>query len=568
MNTIARRLTVLAGASLVSLGALGSGGCNDHPLKEVELDRASEDDGIVDVVQRKDVDILFVIDNSGSMGEEQATLAANFGAFIEKLEDPDVEANYRIAVTTTDANHRHCAGGEDGRFQFSSCRSRAHEFQRGGTSDEANNFFDESCLSVCELDDLETIPTTTLDDPDPKPRPWIESIGGVTNLPEGITTTQAFQCAGPQGVAGCGYESPLESMRRAFLRTEDANEDEFGFVRPGAILAVVFVTDEADCSARWKDINDPWDADGMQTFWTEDNLDEGYPQSEVCWYSGVTCTDNGDGTKECHPANKDAAGMDADEDESVLFPISRYTDFLQAIENDKRERDLTAGLESSDVLVAVIGGVPTGYQAGDEIPYRDGLVGEDIDFQRQHGIAPGCSAEGVGQAVPPVRLRDFAASFETQDEDPTNLFSVCKPDYTPALDKIAKLIETQVRPACVPVCVEDTDPLTDTVEHQCVVTETVPNKDGSVTERTVPECEIDGGDARIPDDGELCYVSKSDQGGETETTLDDMDQTCIDEGWNLELKVVRADGVREEPGSSIRAKCTTSARKAVDCPGL
>ena len=114
----------------------------------------------------------------------------------------------------------------------------------------------------------------------------------------------------------------------------------------------------------------------------------------------------------------------------------------------------------------------------------------------------------------------------------------------------------------------NTGGLPDIVEHQCVVTETVPNKDGSVTERTVPECEIDGSEAKIPGDGELCYVSKSDQEGETETTLDDMDQTCVDEGWNLELKMVRADGIREEPGSSIRAKCTTSARKAIDCPGL
>ncbi|GDX82832.1 hypothetical protein LBMAG42_46430 [Deltaproteobacteria bacterium] len=46
-------------------------------------------------------DVLFVVDNSASMVEEQAILAANFGAFVELL--GDTTADYRIGVTTTDA---------------------------------------------------------------------------------------------------------------------------------------------------------------------------------------------------------------------------------------------------------------------------------------------------------------------------------------------------------------------------------------------------------------------------------------------------------------------------------
>ena len=55
------------------------------------------------------IDILFVVDNSRSMVEEQEALAANFERFLE-LVDPDPsrggergEVDYRIAVTTTDA---------------------------------------------------------------------------------------------------------------------------------------------------------------------------------------------------------------------------------------------------------------------------------------------------------------------------------------------------------------------------------------------------------------------------------------------------------------------------------
>jgi hypothetical protein len=46
------------------------------------------------------VDVLFVVDDSGSMGEEQQNLAANLGAFIDAANT--WEADYRIGVTTTD----------------------------------------------------------------------------------------------------------------------------------------------------------------------------------------------------------------------------------------------------------------------------------------------------------------------------------------------------------------------------------------------------------------------------------------------------------------------------------
>ena len=46
------------------------------------------------------VDVLFVVDDSGSMGEEQDNLAANFSVFIEAANA--WQSDYRIGVTTTD----------------------------------------------------------------------------------------------------------------------------------------------------------------------------------------------------------------------------------------------------------------------------------------------------------------------------------------------------------------------------------------------------------------------------------------------------------------------------------
>src|SRR5438552_17520406 len=46
-------------------------------------------------------DILFVIDDSGSMAAEQALLANNLDAFIDTLVASPVQNNFRIGVTNT-----------------------------------------------------------------------------------------------------------------------------------------------------------------------------------------------------------------------------------------------------------------------------------------------------------------------------------------------------------------------------------------------------------------------------------------------------------------------------------
>ena len=50
--------------------------------------------------QMEKVDILWVVDNSGSMEEEQDSLARNFDLFIEELLKKDID--FKMAVTTTD----------------------------------------------------------------------------------------------------------------------------------------------------------------------------------------------------------------------------------------------------------------------------------------------------------------------------------------------------------------------------------------------------------------------------------------------------------------------------------
>ena len=531
------RLALLVCASVV-LPSLAA--CLDHPLKEVEYE-AQQNKGIgVPLAVNKDVDILFVVDNSGSMGEEQATLAANFASFIDVLERPKVSANYRIGVTTTDNGNPWCqgTGAEAGALQLSSCRSRPQSFVFDGA--QPYDATEEACNAVCpeEWTDIEIQPTTLDGEGEAKPRNWIESIEGRTNLPEGLSTVQAFQCIGPQGINGCGFESPLESMWKALRRSTTADDPDFGFMREHAILSVIHVTDEADCSynTEFESIFLP---QGNRVFWSDQDAPS--PTSAVCWNAGVAC----DGS-DCRAVNLDVDGNEVADDEAnalaVLRPTSRYTELLQNLEDEKKRIS-----PEQELLVAIIGGV----NDDGSVTYQDSL--SDPDFQRDFGIGPGCESSS-GRAVPPVRLRELADAFKVGEDQ--NMFSICNSDYSDALEAIAKAIADQVEPTCMPACVGDSDPSTDALDPSCVLLQDIPDGEGSSTEVEVPPCEAN--DA-VPDGHDVCY---------TALTGDERSKDCVNAGFNLEFRIERREGAYVAPGTGIRATCELSQNKAVECPEL
>lgn len=81
-------------SSLVPLMALFAGGCIEYnPTQDVGIDIFNQD-------PPKAIDILLVVDNSGSMANYQSKLGQNFDAFISWFVQGNVD--YQIAVTTTD----------------------------------------------------------------------------------------------------------------------------------------------------------------------------------------------------------------------------------------------------------------------------------------------------------------------------------------------------------------------------------------------------------------------------------------------------------------------------------
>ncbi len=174
------------------------------------------------------LDVLFVVDNSSSMLEEQKALTEAFEPFVLALRgslrgnNPDlgrVELDLRVGVTSTDL-------GAGNRIDVPSC------LKLGG---DAGALLDQARVPGC-----------------PRPLdPWIElRADGTTNVPGGSADSlpraaQAFACIARLDTIGCGFEQPLEAARRAL----DPAGPNRGFLRADAALALIVMSDEDDCSA-------------------------------------------------------------------------------------------------------------------------------------------------------------------------------------------------------------------------------------------------------------------------------------------------------------------------------
>jgi hypothetical protein len=515
---------------------------------------AGETEGTVLIGTSRGIDVLFVIDNSGSMAQEQANLAANIGAFVDVLEA--LGTDYRIAVTTTDSGNPRCPAPtftpENGDFVLSSCLDRVQqsEFEFNGED------FSFACTDFCTKMDADVLvePTTTDVDDVATPRRWIERTAGQSNLMGFADNVEALRCYLPQGVAGCGFESHLESMFQALAASSSPDSKNFGFIRDIAQLAVVIVSDETDCS-RSPGADEIFTTN--KVFWN--SPDDVAPTSAMCWRAGVSCTGGPGVFTECHADNFDVQGqagaLDAD---AVLQPISKYVEFVQGIEDLKQTLD-----PNQEVRVALITGVPVGYESfQNEIPYEDSA---DPQFQDNFGIGPGCilgDPNFAATAVPPVREREFAEAFADQDE--RNLFSICQEDYSAALAEVAEGIAEQIKPACIPFCVRDVQPETQLVDPNCTLREV-----NLVTEESneIPKCgEVDG--AWVPPAGvTVCWAGLPDPDGTfTPSQIDNMSPECVDEGFNFQVILVRTEPA--PAGTVTEATCELSQNKQQDCPNL
>lgn len=495
--------------ALAPLALLACVGCNDHPLKPICYGHYTETTTQVSLDSRRKVDILFVIDDSGSMGEEQGALAANFSVLVEQLESLEVGADYRIAITTTDNPHPFCPdrSAELGALQLRTCLSHIDDFMSFSGDDRR----DEACRSWCpaELEGLAPVPTALEEGGPLAPRPWLERSDVSTNVPEGITTAQALACWGPQGLQGCGYEAPLEAVLAAFARSDDDADPAAGFLRDDALLQVVIVTDEVDCSIA-PGGEAAFDPDGSRVLWGDYDGDSA--PSAVCWRAGTACQTLPDGRTECVPADLDLEGRPVAPDDAVLLPIDRYIEALRELDERKREQMRT---DDAQVLLSVIAGVPQGWD-GSPLDYASG---DDPVFLENFGVGAGCRSE-MGQAVPPVRILEVASEFGE-----ANVFSICDGDYRPALQAIGgRLVEQLSRPTCI----ADGHAVEDGEVDGCYVQQRVGDES-----HAVPKCERDGDGWVLGAGQALCSYA----------VTGDVHASCLADDSDVEIRYLYAPGI-------------------------
>ena len=194
------RLTVTITACAAALWA-----CTGHPLQAPDPQPEIQTDLPFSVSPENKLDVIFLVDNSRSMAQEQASLARNFPLFMRELQNLG-ELDLQLAVISSDVG----AGG----INNDNCRETGHS----GIFRTGNN---------CGLAPGATFLTVGRD--------------GSKNFTGELT--DVFGCVATLGTGGCGYEHQLQSLRTALYRPEQMN-----FLRPDAHLAIVLITDEDDCS--------------------------------------------------------------------------------------------------------------------------------------------------------------------------------------------------------------------------------------------------------------------------------------------------------------------------------
>jgi hypothetical protein len=175
-----------SGGTSGSSGPFGTSGASGGP-----------DSGKVD--ECKKMDIVFLVDNSGSMREEQTNLSANFPKFVKVINDYKTKSgdalDFRLAVTSSDD------GQQKGKFSA----TRAPDAPAGCSAGPA--------------------------------RPWLERGDG--------DVAGFFSCRAEFGTGGSNIERPLENMALGVTTGAAANAASgVPFVREDALLAFIVLTDE------------------------------------------------------------------------------------------------------------------------------------------------------------------------------------------------------------------------------------------------------------------------------------------------------------------------------------
>ena len=403
-------------------------GCPSREVSKIDPTQAPAIIKDIPVEVNRDLDILFVVDNSNSMGEEQASLGTNFPNFVNVLEGIEGGLpNIHMGVVSSNVG----AGGQP----ISAC-----------TGDGDNGRLQNAPrIAGCSPPNG----TYIID---------VDNGGGGRMTNYSGTLSDTFACIAQLGTGGCGFEQHFESMKRAL---DGSNPENAGFLRDSAHLAVIFIADEDDCSATSGALFDP----------TQDSVTDplGPRTSFRCSEFGYHCDgapigreprqlDEPGGALECEPIGAMSAG-----DSDYLWHPQVYVDFLRS-------------LKPTDPLLIIVAGI-----VGNPDP-----VAIQLDNDGNPEIAPSC-VSGAGEADPGIRQKFLMDSFPNRN----TFTSICNTDLSDALTKIAELLARVIGNPCIEGNI-DLDPGTPGIQYECSVSDVQYPHTDNQTEQVIPHCDQDG----------------------------------------------------------------------------
>ena len=385
----------------------------------------------------RELDVLFVVDDSGSMRQEQAALASGFARFTSVLE---------------------AAAGQLPGLHLGVVSSNLGTGPVGGGGDACAGAGDEGLLQVPPACHALTDGSRFISD--------VAGASGEREVNYQGTLAEQFGCMAQLGTFGCGFEQHFESMKRA-LGEQELNA---GFLRPEASLAVLVVADEDDCSVHDPQIFDPSQDDRGSEL--------GELSSFRCFEFGVQCAPVEGGERAMGPR----ADCVPEEDSRYIQPVSHYVEFLRGLKADP-EKVFVSTITGDSGPVAV---------TEDVLKTPSELMVAPTCTICPGGAASGCTpVDALVSAAPAIRMQAlvdaFGAAGHRQDicaYDPTT----DSLDFGAALAGVAEKLAPRIATACLDVTPLDSDAAASGNQAACEVTESAGG-----AETAIPACDASAG---------------------------------------------------------------------------
>jgi hypothetical protein len=367
--------------------------CSSHRLSIPEPNLVTVDQRTFNQTVNHKLDILFMVDDSSSMTALQKKMSDQLGTFMDILVDPatGLLPDMHVAVVSSSYGAGAFVGVNQCPHDVKYPGNDGAQFLQGpgGPGSGSCTMLHPGAKYLDTGDRSKTQPNYEGD------------------------VRDAFKCIALLGEAGCGFESQFESVYFAVAREANpGNADNAGFLREDAVLAVVMLTNEDDCSVPGSSallnpgvisVADSSGLGALRNYRCNEfgHLCNGSPPPhgypDPIPSNGVTL-DNCVSAEDMSPKTDDLAGY-PDDSHGHLFTIKDMAGLFDQLKRGHHD----------DILVAAIAGPPTPYRVISEMnPYKTDEVIPAIDHSCTYATD---DPANPGFADPAVRINQWVHTF-------------------------------------------------------------------------------------------------------------------------------------------------------------